>query len=663
MNNNVTNLIFKLFDDVKRFQNNIDESLAITLGLVYLIYTDKESFISGSGMKDKNNKYPYLDIQDFYFDNIRNRMEIAFVNEQFEEYLVQNIKNYREFATFRKVDIKNAIESLLLDKCSILQASCRQTDRFTQKIITKIAKSLNSKGPYIDLALGTGSLLKDFDGEIWGDDINPKMVIIARCYLYFYLENVNYENLMNDIRLRDNIETFDYSDYHDAVLIFDPPMGDFRLYPKDEKWQNTEILPHSKPVKLQSEVLFLMNFLINANNNDFFIGLFPENILIKNSKEYNSIRKYLIENSLIAVIRVLTGHVLLIGKKKLDVGNFQEIPVIRIQTGLNEKQLDFIVSEIIKGNNFDFNKYLSIEPSNVGAIIREYDSIEGYNKDFRSITTIIYNRKDFKGNYLINLPSKITYEDIYKNKTESPKELLASLQEKEDAIKILMQNLSAKIANTELDSDNMNDELPKPLWFEEYNEKHDPELINALYYFYKMGYQLTPDNLDDYQDFQIRENMNVDSYKNLRTLYQDGRVKLLKTKAKIYFGNDEKFKFTEMDLNEFYNVFDPMNKTEIKSIIQMIEPDNNVKAIFEDLCRYWMLDQDEDNTLLKQKELPIKEFTRCLKVLENLGLVIFDKRKIATSEQEHSEIDLYKRFIPNIKYINAIKFEELQNVR
>lgn len=663
MNNNATNLIFKLFDDVKRFQNNIDESLAITLGLVYLIYTDKESFIAGSGMNDKNNNYPYLDIQDFYFDNIRNRMEIYFVNEQLEESLVQNIKNYREFATFRKVDIRNAIESLLLDKCSFLQASCRQTNNFTQKIITKISKFLNSKGPYIDLALGTGSLLKDLDGEICGNDINPKMVIIARCYLYFYIENVTYEDLMNDIRLRDSVESFDYSDYHDAVIIFDPPMGDFRLYPKDEKWQNTEILPFSKPVKLQSEVLFLMNFLINANKNDFFIGLFPENILIKNSKEYNSIRKYLIENSLIAVIRVLTGHVLLIGKKKLDVKKYSEIPVIRIQTDLNDNQLDFIVSEIIKGNNFDFNKYLSIEPSNFGTIIKEYDSIEDYNKDFRSITTAIYNRKDFKSNYLINLPSKITYEDIYKNKIKSPKELLSSLQEKEDTIKILMQNLSEKIANTEFDSDNINKESPKPLWFEKYDEKNDPELINALYYFYKMGYQLTSDNIDNYQDFQIRENINSDSYYNLKILYKDGRVKLLKTKAKIYFGNDEKFKFANIKLSEFYKVFNPMNETGIKGIMQMIESDNNVKTTFEDLCRYWMLDQDEDNTLLKQKEFPIKEFIRCLKVLENLGLVIFDKRKFPPSEQEHSEIDLYKRFVPNIKYINAIKFEELQNVR
>ena len=167
MNNKANNLIFKLFDDVKRFQNNIDESLAITLGLVYLIYTDKESFLTASGMHDPNNTYPYIDVVDFYMDNIRNRMDLKFANEQLERYLVNNIKSYEEFATFSKIDIKNAIENLLQDKSPMLQASSRQTDSFTQRVITQIAKLLNSKGPYIDLAVGTGSLLKDFDGEVW----------------------------------------------------------------------------------------------------------------------------------------------------------------------------------------------------------------------------------------------------------------------------------------------------------------------------------------------------------------------------------------------------------------------------------------------------------------------------------------------------------------
>ena len=69
---------------------------------------------------------------------------------------------------------------------------------------------------------------------------------------------------------------------------------------RNKIWQKTNILESKKPVKLQSELLFLLSFLINADNNDYFIGLFPENILTKNNKDYISIRKYLVKNSLIA---------------------------------------------------------------------------------------------------------------------------------------------------------------------------------------------------------------------------------------------------------------------------------------------------------------------------------------------------------------------------
>ena len=659
MNNKANNLIFKLFDDVKRFQNNIDESLAITLGLVYLIYTDKESFLTASGMHDPNNTYPYIDVVDFYMDNIRNRMDLKFANEQLERYLVNNIKSYEEFATFSKIDIKNAIENLLQDKCPMLQASSRQTDSFTQRVITQIAKLLNSKGPYIDLAVGTGSLLKDFDGEVWGDDINPKMVVIARCYLYFYLNDVTYESLINDIRLQDSIETFNYTGYKNAVILFDPPMGDFRLYPKDERWQNTEIF-NKKPVKLQSEILFLMNFLVNAKNNDYFIGLFPENILNKNSYEYNNIRKYLIEHSLICVIRVLTGHVLLIGQKKLDIKKYPDISVIRIQQLLNSEQLDFIVKEIIKGKDINFTPYFSIKPSDFGTIIKNYDSIENYNKDFRSITYAIYKRNDLlKNNFAINLPEKLTYEDLHKNNKETLQELLKKINDNEEEIKIKIQQINDIVSQIQSKEETQYKFEP---WF---SNNITDKINNVLSYFYSKYYLdlLTEDNIESWFDFQIRDNVTPEKFTNLKILFESRRVKLLKNKVKIYFGENKENLQKDINWMEFYNLFDPLKDKDLKCIFELTNNDKNIKLIFENLCQYWMLDQNEDNTLLKQKEFPIKEFTRCLKVLENLGLVIFDKRKVYTSEHEHSEIDLYKRFIPNIKYIDAIRIEEAQNVR
>lgn len=642
--NYIEELTFHLYDNIKRFQINIDETLSITLILIYVIYIKQENFISAVEPKSKDKIKNYNSAIDWITDYINNDFNASFITQKTSEYIINNIRQYDIYYKVQRSIIKNAIEKLIDEKSQLLQTSNRKTASFTQKVITKVANKLVEKGNYIDLAVGTGSLLKDFQGELYGIDVNPKMVIIARIYLFFC---GRYKKLVNNhwdanITQADTIDDYiSYKKDNNNIIIFDPPMGDFRQYPIYDEWQQSNILNGKKPLKLQSELLFLLSFLINADNNDYFIGLFPENILTKNNKDYISIRKYLVENSLIAVIKVLEAHVLLIGKKKLNTDKYKEIPVIRIQSILSEEQLDFISSELIKGEDFDF---------------------ECDNKDFRSITRVVYNRKDFKDNYIINLPLKISYEDTYKNQIKSPKELLNSLQEKENTIKSLMQNLSENIANTELYSEDTEKDR-EPLWFEKYDKKQDPELINSLNYFYKIGYQLDSNNINDYHDFQIRENINADSYKNLRTLYQDGRVKLSKNKAKIYFGKDEKLKIKKIDLSEFYKSFEPLQEPNVSKILDMVAADNNIRLVFEDLCKYYMLDQNEDDTLLKQKKFPIKEFTRCLKVLENLGLIIFNKRKVLTSEQGHSDVDLYRRSFPNIKYLNAIKFEESQNVR
>ena len=58
------------------------------------------------------------------------------------------------------------------------------------------------------------------------------------------------------------------------------------------------------------------------------------------------------------------------------------------------------------------------------------------------------------------------------------------------------------------------------------------------------------------------------------------------------------------------------------------------------------------------ERLQIKEFTRCLKVLETLGLVV----QVYVSDTSSSVVDLYERYMPNIKYLKFIKFKENQNV-
>ena len=173
-----------------------------------------------------------------------------------------------------------------------------------------------------------------------------------------------------------------------------------------------------------------------------------------------------------------------------------------------------------------------------------------------------------------------------------------------------------------------------------------------------MDYRLTPNNINNYQDLQIRKGISADSYYNLKILYKNNRVKLFKNKAKIYFGENKENLQKDINLLEFYNLFNPLKDKELKSIFELINNDENIKLIFEDLCQYWMLNKDEEKTYLKQNKYPLKEFTRCLKVLETLGLVV----QVYVSDTGSSVVDLYERYMPNIKYLKFIKFKENQNV-
>ena len=160
--------------------------------------------------------------------------------------------------------IKRSIEKLIEQNSQFLQPSSQKTSTSTEKIISTIAKKL-PVNTYMDIAIGTGSLLANLDGEIYGSDINPRMAIIAKVYLYFCDKNIHlgehnedYENIQID----DSIENYiQYNKKGSAVVIFDPPMGDYRKYPQFNEWQQTSVLESKKPAKLQSEFLFLLSFL------------------------------------------------------------------------------------------------------------------------------------------------------------------------------------------------------------------------------------------------------------------------------------------------------------------------------------------------------------------------------------------------------------------
>lgn len=637
MKNNLEEITFKLYNEIKRFQGNIDESLAVTLALIYTIHRQKENFIkkietkTNDPIKNWNNGIDWID------DDLQNYMETHFISDKTCEYIINNIRRYEIFAKVSKGNIYTVIEKLIDDKNMLLEPSMRRTDKQTQKIITGIVNNLNIIGPCIDLAVGTGSLLRDIKGELWGDDINPKMVIIARCYLYFANDDMSFDGLKNDIRLNDCIGTFDYRDYMNAVVIFDPPMGDMRQIP--DKWQEnqklSEIITKKKIFKLPSEILFLLNFLINSNKGDYFIGLFPESILTRNNYEYKTLRQYILRNSLLAVIKVQTGHVLLIGINSANLTKaYPEIPVLNVKGYLNSKQIDFI-TEHIAANNYEYEDFYNILPEDIGSIYRQI-GLHEYNKNFAQIFAYkVYDRDELLTTNIIPVPRIILSEE--KN-SKNPKELLAKIQEKEQNIKTSLSYIENIISNL---PENVDIQVEFQ-WFEELKTE---EQI-ALKYFWDKRFDKYYNSALQIAEFEYKKSLNEEILKNLKTLKLYKRLSFNDNNiVNIHFKKEDNKNEVQPDI--FFNSLKPASiNSNISKLLKMT--DKTVQDIYENHCRYCIDNLTEEDTYILNKKYNLKDIVRSFDVLERLGLV----RKIYLDEvNTKSTISLYEEYrtyIPDV---------------
>ncbi len=380
------NFILNLYNDFVRKGETKEDSLAL---VVYII--------KSTLMLEKLQPLYYGKKDDFA------------LFERGNKYYFKNLKEIQKFKVLKSEQIKKVVMDLVLSLDDIYSSDKKRTNRFTARLIQNIIMSIDKDKTIIDLSVGKGTLLENLSNPIAGQDIDLRQVIISEFSLSKY-------NEIKNIFVGDSLEdTNIFKKNKDSIYVFDPPMGDLRAYPKTDKWQNTNIIDKIKPTRLQSEILFLMSFLINANDNDYFIGLFPENILNKNNKDYNKIRKYLIENSLITVIKVLTNHVILIGQKKLDINKFKQIPLLKIQGELNQEQISFLSKEIIKNNKINLEKFYDIEPIGMGTIVKDI-GLKSYNKEYSQIFSYkIYNRNEFNNQKTtISLPIIKSYEENIK---------------------------------------------------------------------------------------------------------------------------------------------------------------------------------------------------------------------------------------------------------
>ncbi|MCK5296775.1 MAG: hypothetical protein KAJ75_07775, partial [Alphaproteobacteria bacterium] len=242
-------------------------------------------------------------------------------------------------------------------------------------IMQEFAFLLENK-TYIDAAVGTGGILKGLDKNTYIYDNDEKLIEVAKIVRAQYTK-YNISPIVSLEQKKDSIASYEVFRFCNLAF-FDPPMGDRRVKP--EEWDNiyragqTQEL-HSKEVlgdygknsQSTTEILFLTNFLITARHDASFIGLFPESILNRNNKEYNSLRKYLVKNSLIAAIKAPSGHVVLVGKKYRE-GKYKHISVFRMEKLLPREKLKELFEKAIQGKPFeegdkDKNKYGYIQYS------------------------------------------------------------------------------------------------------------------------------------------------------------------------------------------------------------------------------------------------------------------------------------------------------------
>ena len=112
-NNYIEELTFHLYDNIKRFQINVDESLAITLALIYVIYVKQENFISAVEPKSNDRIKNYNHGIDWITDDINNDFNATFITQKVSEYIINNIRQYDIYYKVQRSIIKDAIEKLI----------------------------------------------------------------------------------------------------------------------------------------------------------------------------------------------------------------------------------------------------------------------------------------------------------------------------------------------------------------------------------------------------------------------------------------------------------------------------------------------------------------------------------------------------------------------
>ena len=525
---------------------------------------------------------------------------------------------------FSPKDIAQAIQQLVNNDSKA--SNLIPTDDFSIKIMQAFAKKMNSEY-YIDPCVGSGRLLSGLDAKsLIGYDINKYCKDIAETYLCL-LENTEEENRFS---LKLSAENFLYLDLKsdnnliEKIFIFDPPLNEqLELY--GEMYQNLSANDiYSANNNIPSEYAFLSKILFSVpdKENNSFICVFANNFLSAQDKFKMTFRRYLMNNSLIAVIQSNFSEnnkiqkLILVGKNRLDnPHNSLRYFITPKDKNISEDDISRIVQKCLNNETFDEKEFYNI------AKIKAYTLQEIREND-----------------YQISMPQYFE-DEINPNKIESLAEIVDDLKisnqnltQTSNNLEILINNLLDGIRNVQgcnMESSDIPLKAEKNLWF----EKDDSDVAKAIRSF--------KNKEEGWTKIEIKLNLDnlTNEIENIKILYKENRLRIKNN----YF-----------EINTRKNIKSQNSKSLFETLITVTEQDSYWKniteylaprqiKIFEEFIKFYF--EDLKNEKKYFTDFTTSEIHSTIGTLRALGLLKY-----------RADIDdIYERYFP---YVSLLNIEE-----
>lgn len=505
----------------------------------------------------------------------------------------------------------------------------RRTNAINAQMMHEIVKAIGRKKHVTDLAAGLGGIIWQLDYVNCIQDINQNFLDVAELIAY------QKGNTVISVHSADSIKEalpFDGK----GIFLFDPPMGQNRIKP--DKWKQFnasskagigragsgktgdktvslfEILGENlKDTPSLSENLFIINFLLRAADDAYFICLVPETFLTKNENEYNNLRAYLIKNSLLAVIKPPASSgintVVLYGQKKRKKDN--QVKLITTKKYDYQEIIDYI-----------------------------FEDKEIKSEDIKSD---VLNPTEITEPYLIKMPVIVGSKGYVYIPSEK---VIGAIIENENLLNEKKKPfISKEILHHKIFVEENKKEIKEDtkVWWGNAKEpqKLREELKNQDYSDFQLCIQLFS-SLGCFRKEEAKQEFDISLFNTFIdmscfcTLLAYGIVRKEENKYIIDTRKPEQQNFTleADDIKKAYDIYlKPDKKGE--AFVLLAYTDEFVKKIYFDLCRYYISGKDQNSTEIYSSKRA--DILRALKILEKLGLV----RTQTTNDQF-----IYSHYVP-----------------